>query len=158
MTAPKGNKFASGNKGGGRKSDYKKEYIEWVEKLAKLGATDVQLAEAFEVSEQTINNWKKEHEEFNLALKKGKLLADANVAESLYHRALGYSHPAVKIMTAGGAIEQVPYTEHYPPDTAAAIFWLKNRQPKKWRDKPEEGGNAAELSATLSELIEKLPG
>ena len=29
------------------------------------------------------------------------------------------------------------YIEHYPPDTTAAIFWLKNRQPGKWRDKKE---------------------
>lgn len=29
------------------------------------------------------------------------------------------------------------YIEHYPPDTTAAIFWLKNRQPAKWRDKKE---------------------
>jgi hypothetical protein len=27
-----------------------------------------------------------------------------------------------------------PYTEHVPPDTTAAIFWLKNRNPSAWRD------------------------
>jgi hypothetical protein len=27
-----------------------------------------------------------------------------------------------------------PYVEHVPPDTTAAIFWLKNRDPKNWRD------------------------
>ena len=30
---------------------------------------------------------------------------------------------------------EVPYTEHYPPDTAAAFIWLKNRQSGKWRDR-----------------------
>lgn len=142
----------------GRPTKFTPEILAQAEKLAKLGLTDVEMADVFGVTERTFNTWKSAHPEFLQSLKRGKALADANVAESLYHRALGYSHPAVKIMTAGGAIEQVPYTEHYPPDTAAAIFWLKNRQPKKWRDKPEEGGNAAELSATLSELIEKLPG
>jgi hypothetical protein len=24
--------------------------------------------------------------------------------------------------------------KHYPPDVTACIFWLKNRQPEKWRD------------------------
>lgn len=142
----------------GRPTKFTPEILGQAEKLAKLGLTDVEMADVFGVTERTFNTWKSAHPEFLQSLKNGKALADANVAESLYHRALGYSHPAVKIMTLGGAIEQVPYTEHYPPDTAAAIFWLKNRQPKKWRDKPEEGGNAAELSATLSELIEKLPG
>jgi hypothetical protein len=27
-----------------------------------------------------------------------------------------------------------PYVEHVPPDTTAAIFWLKNRNPAQWRD------------------------
>jgi hypothetical protein len=27
--------------------------------------------------------------------------------------------------------------EHYPPDTTACIFWLKNRQPQRWRDRVE---------------------
>ena len=31
----------------------------------------------------------------------------------------------------------VHYTEHFPPDTAAAFIWLKNRQPHRWRDKKE---------------------
>ena len=45
----------------GRPSKYKVEYNEQVEKLAKLGATDKDLANFFNVIEQTINNWKKEH-------------------------------------------------------------------------------------------------
>ena len=27
-----------------------------------------------------------------------------------------------------------PYREHVPPDVTAAIFWLKNRDPARWRD------------------------
>jgi hypothetical protein len=89
------------------------------------------------VKVSTIYCWKKAHPEFSEALKKGKTLADAEVAEKLYHRACGYSHPAVKIFQYEGTPVEVPYTEHYPPDTTAAIFWLKNRQPSKWRDKRE---------------------
>ena len=35
------------------------------------------------------------------------------------------------------------------PDTTAQIFWLKNRRPDKWRDKPEEsrGVRDAETNA-----------
>jgi hypothetical protein len=36
-----------------------------------------------------------------------------------------------------GAEHIVPYTEHYPPDTTACIFWPKNRRRDKWRDKHE---------------------
>jgi hypothetical protein len=27
-----------------------------------------------------------------------------------------------------------PYVEDVPPDTTAAIFWLKNKDPAHWRD------------------------
>jgi hypothetical protein len=44
------------------------------------------------------------------------------LAQSTYHRVLGYRHPAVKTFMPGGSTEPVyaPYTEHYPPDTQAA--------------------------------------
>ena len=51
---------------------------------------------------------------------------------------MGYSHEAVKIFNDGGQPLIVPYTEHYPPDTTAAIFWLKNRRPEQWRDKSQQ--------------------
>jgi hypothetical protein len=34
------------------------------------------------------------------------------------------------------------YIEHHPPDTAACIFWLKNRHSKLWRERPYESGVA----------------
>lgn len=122
---------------GGRPTKYQAAYAEQAFKLTLLGATDKELADFFEVSEQTLNAWKHEHPRFLESLKKGKDQADATVAESLYKRALGYSHKAVKIGTnaSTGQSVTVPYTEHYPPDTTAAIFWLKNRQKGRWRDK-----------------------
>ncbi|AEG59362.1 terminase [Desulforamulus ruminis] len=122
----------------GRPSKYKEEYAEQAYKLCLLGATDKELADFFNTSEQTLNTWKKKHPEFLESLKKGKIEADAVIAQKLYHRAKGYSHPSTKFATYEGQItDQVEYTEHYPPDTAAAIFWLKNRQPSKWRDKQD---------------------
>ena len=45
----------------------------------------------------------------------------------------------VKIMPDG---RMITYTEHFPPDTAAAFIWLKNRQPHRWRDKKEVSATA----------------
>jgi hypothetical protein len=55
------------------------------------------------------------------------------------NRAIGYSHPDVKIIFREGDKEPVyaPFVKHYPPETAAAIFWLKNRQPERWRERHE---------------------
>lgn len=137
MPAPKGNTYAAGGPGGGRPSAYKQEYAKIAKSLCLLGATDKQMADAFGVSETTINNWKHQHEEFSCALKEGKLFADANVAQALYNRALGYEHEADDIKVVEGSIVITPTIKRYPPDATSAIFWLKNRQPEIWRDKPE---------------------
>ena len=125
----------------GRPTKYKPEYARQAKELCLLGAKDTELARFFETSEQTINAWKKAFPEFLESLKEGKQLADAKIAESLYHRALGYSHEDVHISNYQGKITVTPTTKHYPPDTTAAIFWLKNRQTKNWSDRksPEEG-------------------
>lgn len=136
--APQGNRNAVGNPGGGRRSAYQPEYARIAGQLALLGATDAEIAAALGVTERTVNNWKRQHVEFLSALKEGKLLADAEVARSLYQRALGYSHEDVHISNFQGEITVTPLVKHYPPDTVAAIFWLKNRQPEKWRDRIEQ--------------------
>lgn len=120
----------------GRPTKFKEEYITQAFKLAMLGATDVEMANFFEVAVSTFQLWKSKIVEFSDSIKKGKLEADANVASSLYHRAIGYKHKEVKTATFEGKItDEKEYLKHYPPDTTAAIFWLKNRQPKIWRDK-----------------------
>ena len=57
-------------------------------------------------------------------------------SRSLYERANGYSHDALKIFMPAGAKQPVVvhYVEHMPPDVTAGIFWLKNRDPENWRD------------------------
>lgn len=124
---------------GGRPSKYQASFAEQALKLCRLGATDKELADFFGVNELTINRWKVDRPEFCKSLKEGKGLADAEVADKLFKRATGYQHEAVKIVADAktGAEHIVPYTEHYPPDTTAAIFWLKNRRPDLWRDKTD---------------------
>lgn len=121
----------------GRPSSFKPEYAEQARKLCLLGATDKDLADFFGYSEQTINAWKDKHPEFLEALKSGKSVADARVERALFERAVGYSHPEDKIFIHNGKPVVVPTTKHFAPDAVSCIFWLKNRMPDKWRDKPE---------------------
>lgn len=121
-----------------RPSLFKPEYPEQARKLCLLGATDKELADFFHVTESTLNLWKTKHPEFSESLKKGKQFADAEVAASLYQRAIGYSHPDVDIRAIDGKVVKTKITKVYPPETVAAIFWLKNRQLGKWRDKVEQ--------------------
>ncbi len=82
----------------GRPSKFREEYAEQAFNYCLLGATDADLGRFFDVDETTINRWKKVHPEFCQSLKDGKEGADARVAQSLYRRALGWEHEAVKIV------------------------------------------------------------
>ena len=127
---------------GGRPTKYKPEYCEQAFKLCLLGHVDDELAKYFEVNVDTLYEWRKTYPEFSEAIKAGREDADSNVTVSLYKRAMGYEHPSeeIKVMNdpmLGQYIERVPVTKKYPPDATAMIFWLKNRQRLKWRDKVE---------------------
>lgn len=118
----------------GRPSKFRPEFVEQARNYCLLGATDIDLAKFFGVSKATVNVWKQDYPSFSEALV-SKEIADAKVCGSLFHRANGYSHEDVDIRVVGGKIVKTKIIKHYPPDTAAAIFWMKNRQ--GWRDKTE---------------------
>lgn len=142
----------------GRPSKYDPEFCHVSHQLANDGATDVEIADALGVDVRTYYRWKAEHPEFRQATLLGKESADERVEASLYHRAIGYSHDAVKIFMPANASAPVvaPYREHYPPDTAAASLWLRNRRPEKWRDKQDvehTGKDGAPLIPVLNVTI-----
>lgn len=102
--------------------------------FAVVGKHDRDMAALVGVTQRTIDNWKKNHPDFFQSLKKAKAIADESVEASLYERAKGFRVKAVKFLVVNGEIRREEYEEVYPPDTTAAIFWLKNRQRTKWRD------------------------
>lgn len=138
----------------GRKTKYKKEYDELAFNYSLLGATDVEMASFFEVSERTLNTWKNDHESFLQSLKAGKEEADGHIAKALYHRAKGYSCPEEKVVMVDGQPETVEITKHYPPDTAAAVVWLGNRQGGRWKRDPS--GAPPSTGVTKEELLETI--
>lgn len=138
----------------GAPTKYKPEYDNQAYKLCLLGSTDKQLADFFDVCEDTINEWKIVYPAFSVSIKEGKTIADANIAEGLYNRANGMiitKQTAIKLTTkepvldATGEptrimrqterIEIVDLMEQVPPETTAGIIWLKNRRPQNWKDK-----------------------
>lgn len=119
-----------------RPTDYRQEYAEQARKLCLLGFTDKQLAVFFGVNESTINRWKQKYPEFCKSIKSGKVIADAQVSESLFKRATGIEVTEVEVRDDGKKKVKRVTKKHIPPDPTAQIFWLKNRQPELWRDKP----------------------
>lgn len=120
----------------GRPIEYKPEFCELVTKLCMLGLVDVELADIIGVSEQTFNTWKQQFPEFLESIKKGKVIADAEVASKLFHRATGYEHEEVDVKMHMGTVILTPLVKHYPPDTAAACYWLNNRR-RNWSNKQD---------------------
>ena len=128
-------------RGRGRPTKFKPEMVELVRKFCLLGVTNARLAEFLDVSVATIDKWIADDPIFSGAIKEGRELADARISDSLYHRAMGYSHPEDRVFcNADGQVTTVKTIKHYPPDTAAAFIWLKNRHPQWWRDRKEITG------------------
>lgn len=100
-----------------------------------FGSTDEQLAEFLQVNIDTIYEWKKVHPEFSDVIKKGKDAFDSRQVEtSLLKRALGYTRTVERVTKQGDVL---PCIEEVPPDPVSCFFWLKNRNPERWKDKQE---------------------
>lgn len=158
MPAPRNNKHAVGNKGGGRKSTYKPEYAEQARKLCNMGFTDEQLGEFFGVTERTINRWKLEHVEFMSALSVGKAHADDIVERSTFIAINGFTRTVRETVEIDGEKRLKEKEIYYPPNPAVGIKWLAARRPETYGQKPEgEGATvlAEGLKAALLEMTQK---
>jgi transposase-like protein len=129
-----------------RPTDYDKKFHPILAKwLARSGLIDTEIAKELGIATSTLYLWKKEHKEFSEALKENKDIVDSQVENKLLQRAVGYEYTEKHIEDVeikSGKVK-VPATKvktirkHIAPDVTAQIFWLKNRQPDKWRDRRE---------------------
>lgn len=100
------------------------EGLTLLEGWARDGLTEEQISHNMDISRSTLKDWKLKYPAISATLKKGKEVVDYRVENALLSAAL-------------------------EGNTTAQIFWLKNRRPDKWRDKPEEsrGAQDAETNA-----------
>jgi transposase-like protein len=163
--APSGNKRAIGNSGGGRKPKYQTAWARIARKACERGMTDQEVADLLGVNPSTLYRWRAQYREFSRAFRLGKELANNRVERALYERAIGYDFECEKqIMTRRGR-QMLRWREHLPADVGAAMAYLKNRRPDRWRDthRIEHTGSpydriesAAELRAVLQEQARRL--
>jgi hypothetical protein len=129
--------------------DIKKRMI----KYAEMGFTDKEMATVIGVTEQTINNWKLRDVEFFESLKAAKLEADEQVYRALFKRATGFKKTERKAFVVskgadiGAEIQHADVETEVDPNVTAQIFFLKNRQPDKFREKVE---HTAEIDTTVT--------
>lgn len=149
----------------GRPSKYHEGFCHLVEQTTLIGGIKDDLARILGASGTAIDEWmhgntaagRPPKPGFAAAIKRGRERADAQVERSLHARALGYSHPEDRIFCHEGGIITAETTKHYPPDTAAAFIWLKNRKPKDWRDRVEmAAADPDEAAAAVRERLKAI--
>lgn len=141
--------------------------LEYIRRLAEDGLTDEEIAVRSAIELSLFRRWKKKYPEFAAAIELGRSGSDYAVVEALYKKAVGYNVSLNKTYK----LKRVDYDpgtgkklreyeelatgvdENYiPGDLRAETFWLKNRQPERWGEKPDkylsdegESGGVVEL-------------
>lgn len=142
------------------------KYQEWlepdgltlIEGWAREGLTDEQISKNMGVNTKTFWEWRKKYPPMSKALKKGKAPVDIEVENLLLKRARGYNYDETteewRPNQENGELELVSkkvQRKHMPPDTTAQIFWLKNRRPDLWRDKPENNKTDSTITVKFAQ-------
>ena len=114
----------------------KGKYARWLteegllllEGWARDGLTDEQIAQNAGINPGTLYDWKRKYPQISEALKKGKEVVDFLVENALLKKAIS-------------------------GDVTAQIYWLKNRRPDKWRDKPAENRDSNDAFSKAREIL-----
>jgi hypothetical protein len=118
---------------------------------AKSGLTDEQIAHNMGICRDTLIQWKKKFPDISYSLKVNKEIADIQVENALFNKAVGMSVTVKKPIKLkkieynefGRKVSEKEYVEmadeevFVPPDTTAQIFWLKNRKTDVWSDRKD---------------------
>lgn len=143
----------------------KGRYQEWLtpdgllllEGWARDGLTDEQIAGNIGINPATLYKWIDKYGEIGKAIKKGKAPVDFQVENAMLKRAMGYDYEEVITEVYDNGKKHIrKVKKHMPGDVTAMIFWLKNRRPDKWRDKPEAKEDSETLKAA-KQLLEGVP-
>lgn len=126
---------------------------------ARDGLTLEQIAEKCGCTRETLRQWRNTYPAISAALKRGAEVVDVEVENALLRRALGY-----QVTETTRELKPDPesgeerltvtreVTKHVAPDTTAQIFWLKNRRPDRWRNRPEADAEQEDIDATRAEV------
>lgn len=120
---------------------------EWLEddKLMLLEAwardySKSEIAERIGIAPSTLNYWIKKYEPIARAVSNGAEIVDYKVENALLKSALGYTTTEIEVTVGkqvkGGQtfmITKKTSTKEIAPNVTAALAWLNNRRPDKWK-------------------------
>ena len=134
-----------------------------VRSFARKGLSYRQIALKLNITERTLENWRKNYKEFSHALLLGKEEADATVEDSVYRLATGQVEKTSKVYVneydkhgkpTGRQILVKKTVNNDGPDLKAANTWLTNRDSKHWKNKQsvEVGSDTSSLQRQMDKL------
>ena len=137
-----------------------KDGLEQIEKWARLGLSDRQIAKNMGIGRSTFYEWKKKYKDISDTLDKGKAIVNEEVENALLKKALGFKYKeqqAIKVKEIyydekgrkcqKEDVKIVEVEKEVPADTVAIKFWLVNREKERWSDNP----NKVEIDKELLE-------
>lgn len=123
---------------------------------ARRGLTDDQIAANMGIRRSTLAVWRGNWPELESVLQQNKDVADVEVENALYKRAVGYSYNEetyYRDKSTGELILTKRITKQVAPDVTAQMYWLRNRKPDEWREKPAP---MTEAESTLGSYFDAL--
>jgi len=122
--------------------------------MCLLGASDADLAEAFNVDQAQIARWRVDYPPFDKAINASREGADVRVVRSAFRRTQGYKVKERAKVTGPNGVQVIEKERYIPPSDAMITLWLTNRQGKRWRDrKVVEEGSHVDLVAIIKEAM-----
>ena len=113
-------------------------YLKEIEKWCGDGATNEDIWTRLKIGKTTFYTYMKKYPELKELLKRTKDVVDGEVENALFKRAMGYEYDEITVETDEQGREKTKVIKkQIAADVTAQIFWLKNRQPAKWRDKQD---------------------
>jgi len=131
---------------------YNPGYVEKVERLVALGATDWEISDFLGITKQTLLDWCVKHPEMKkaLAFQEGSEWVRDRAIRSLFAKAVGYSYGTEKVFCQDGKVTRVPVVEHVPPETTALTYFLNNRDPDRWKSRQDSNVNLSAQVAAIT--------
>ena len=128
------------------------KHLDDIERWARDGATEGQIAEQFGICRQTFSKYKNQNSEIFDAIKKGRVIFVEDLKSALVKKAKGFTYEEKKIIKENGVVvrEEI-YKRASLPDVAALNLLLKNYDRENWSNDPA----VLELRKKELELKEK---
>lgn len=153
------------NRTNNRKNKYEywltKDGLLLLESWSRDGSDLQQIAKKMGIAPKTLYAWITKYEAIGKAIKKTQELANLEVENALFKRAIGYNEIVKEAMKVKqGSYEEIVYVEkviHIPGEVSAQIFYLTNRKPERWTNTQARKVQLAEpVSAALISITENL--